>query len=393
MSSPVARLARRPLPRAVAEGSLLTVLALLGMVSALFAEAEVATPILVGTGLVPLIALAWRRDAPILVLALVVVLAAPSRYLAGANGPAELAVLVAVYTVASRRDVVTAAGAVALDLTVLAIALALAGPADTLGVELIGQLAASLVAALLGMYVQSRRTAERVLRERADRLERERELHALAAVEEERRRISRELHDVVAHHVSVMTLRAGALEKHLQRATVDPDLVGTAGDIRVTGQQAMTELRRLLGLLRRDDDDDGRTPQPDLGALDLLASRMREAGMPLEVRVTGDVEEVGAGMALATYRIVQEALTNTLRHAGPVPTSVDVTVSASEVTIVVRDQGTGTPPHYPEPETPGGHGLVGMRERASLFAGTVLAGPHPDGGFEVRATLPRDATR
>lgn len=393
MSSLLAWSRRRPLPRALTEGGLLLVLALLATVSALMAPEEIPRSTALLAGAAPLVVLWWRRDAPIAVFLLIELLAAPSRFLIGANGPAELTVVVAIYTVASRRSVGWTAGVVAIDVVGMALWLLLGPRTDAVGVALLGQLFAAVVAGLLGMYVQSRRATEQALRDRAERLDRERDLAARAAVEEERRRIARELHDVVAHHVSVMTLQAGALERRLQRAEGDPTLAAITAGIRETGQQAMSELRRLLGVLHRDRDDDGRTPQPDLGALELLAARMREAGMPLELRVDGAAQEVSVGMALAIYRITQEALTNTLRHAGPVPATVSVEVQDREVVLRVRDRGaaTETPPHYPG-EASGGHGLVGMRERAALFAGTVEAGPHPDGGFEVHARLTRDAS-
>ena len=391
MSALAARLAHGPHRRAITDGGVLVILAVLAAISAWFAPEDVRLATGLAVGFAPLLVLFWRREAPLLVFVLAQVLAVPSRLLVGANGPAEMALLVAIYTVASRRSAWWATGVVVLDAAALAVVLLAGAPTAPVGVEFIGQLAAGIVAALLGLYVQSRRTAERVLQERAERLDRERELNARAAVEEERRRIARGLHDVVAHHVSVMTLQAGALEKRLQQADPGVDLDETAAGIRRTGQQAMTELRRLLGLLHSDGDD-GRSPQPDLGALELLAARMRDNGMPLELHVTGAAKEVSAGMALAVYRIVQEALTNTLRHAGPVPTTVEVTVGPDAVQLRVRDAGaaTDTPPTYPADEPARGHGLVGMRERAALFAGTVDAGPHPDGGFEVTAHLPRD---
>ena len=393
MSALAARITHTPRPRAFTDGGVLVVLAVLAGISARFASDDVGFGVGLAVGVAPLLVLFWRRDAPVLVFVLAQLLAVPSRLLVGANGPAEMALLVVIYTVASRRSAWWAGAVVVIDAAVLAVVLLAGTPTAPVGIELIGQLAAGVVAALLGMYVQSRRTVEQALRERAERLDRERELNARAAVEEERRHIARELHDVVAHHVSVMTLQAGALEKRLRQAETDADLDETAAGIRRTGQQAMTELRRLLGLLHSDDDG-GRSPQPDLGALDLLAARMRDSGMPLELHVTGPTQEVSAGMALAVYRIVQEALTNTLRHAGPVPTTVEVTVGAAEVQLTVRDAGTApdAPPTYPSEGTGRGHGLVGMRERASLFSGTVTAGPHPDGGFEVSARLPRDAS-
>jgi signal transduction histidine kinase len=375
------------------EGALLLVLALLATISALLAAEVVPVSTALVAGAAPLLALWWRRDAPIAVFLLIELLAAPSRVLIGANGPAELTVAVAIYTVASRRSAGWTIGVVAIDVAAMGLWLLLGSQTGTVGVELLGQLFAAIVAGLLGLYVQSRRAAEQALRDRAERLDRERDLAARAAVEEERRRIARELHDVVAHHVSVMTLQAGAMERRLRHADVDPRLGTIAAGIRETGQEAMTELRRLLGVLHREQDDDGRSPQPDLGALELLAARMRDAGMPLELRVEGAAEQVSAGMALAIYRIAQEALTNTLRHAGPVPTTVSVEVQDTEVELRVRDRGAvpAAPPRYPG-EAGGGHGLVGMRERAALFAGTVEAGPLPDGGFEVHARLVRDAS-
>lgn len=390
MSALAARLRQRPLPPVLTEGALLGVLTILTLISARLAEVEAGFAVLAAVGVAPLLVLCWRREAPLATFVLVALLAVPSRVLVGANGPAEVAVLMAIYTVASRRSLGWTLGVLVLDATILAVALSTGSAVGSVGVELLGQLVAGTVVALLGLYVQSRRAAEAALRERAERLDRERDLNARAAVEEERRRISRELHDVVAHHVSVMTLKAGAMEKQLQHAPVDPELGEAAAGIRRTGQQAMTELRRLLGLLERDDTDDGRSPQPDLEALDLLAARMRDAQMPLDLTVVGEPDGVSAGMALAVYRIVQEALTNTLRHAGPVPTTVAVTVGDAAVSVRVRDRGTPpVPPVYPDGSEQTGRGLLGMRERASLFAGTVEAGPHPDGGFEVHAVLPR----
>jgi signal transduction histidine kinase len=383
-------LRRRPLPPAVTEGALLALLAALAAVSAFLARQDVpfATGLL--TGVLPLLVLWRRRASPVVVLLLVEVLAAPSRLLIGGNGPAELAVLVAVYTVAARRPVRVVVAVVALDALAMALLLALGPEAAPWPVEVIGQVSTAIVAALLGLYVRSRRATEQALRERAERLERERELTARAAVDEERRRIARELHDVVAHHVSVMTLHAGALERRLAAADADGASREAAAGIRTAGQQAMTELRRLLGLLHRDEDEDGRTPQPDLQALDLLVARMRETGMEVALSITGPADEVSAGMALAVYRIVQEALTNVLRHAGTVPVEVAVQVGTDEVEVRVRDHGpaSGPPPAYPG--TAGGRGLVNMRERAALFAGTVESGPRSEGGYEVVVTLQRE---
>jgi signal transduction histidine kinase len=389
---PSDELAPRPQLRPRWEAALFAVLAALTALSAVLAADTLALPLALAWS--PLLVLWWRHDAPLVVFLLVEVLASPSRILFGANGPAELLVLVAMYTVASRLPLRWAVAAVIVDAVVMATALTLGEVADAALLETGGQLLAGIVAVLLGLYVQSRRATERGLEERAERIEREGEANARVAVEDERRRIARELHDVVAHHVSVMTLQAGALEKRLQVAGGDEELAQTAVAIRRTGQEAMTELRRLLGVLHREHDVDGRAPQPDLGELEPLIGRMRQTGMPVELEVTGPREEVSAGMALAVHRIVQEALTNTLRHAGPVAAQVWVDVGEDTVEVVVRDQGPpagSAPPSYPETGPPGaGRGLVGMRERAALFGGSVDAGPHPDGGYEVRATLSRD---
>lgn len=387
------QLRRRRFPPALTEGALLVFLASLAALSAGLATTAVAFPVGLLVGLLPLLALWKRRDAPVLVLVLVELLAAPSRLLAGANGPAELAVLVAVYTVASRRPLRTVVAVVAVDAVAMAVLLAVGSDGSVANVEVVGQLSTAVVAALLGLYVRSRRATEQALRERAERLEREQELTARAAVDEERRRIARELHDVVAHHVSVMTLHAGALERQLRTADMDAASLQAAASIRSSGQQAMTELRRLLGLLRREDDDEGRAPQPDLTALELLVDRMAGTGVVASLAVTGPAHEVSAGMALAVYRIVQEALTNVLRHAGPVPVEITVEVRDAEVAVRIRDHGTPDEEPPPYPSAIGGRGLLNMRERAALFAGTVEAGPHPGGGFEVRARLPRDHGR
>jgi signal transduction histidine kinase len=244
-------------------------------------------------------------------------------------------------------------------------------------------LALDALALVCGLYVRARRAHAAALRER----------EARAAVEEERRRIARELHDVVAHHVSVMTLQAGGLEQRLRADGADEQASGAAAAIRRTGKEAMTELRRLLGVLRTDAGGlpggargpaDDRQPQPDLDRIEELVARMREAGLPVAYRREGG-RPVAAGVGLAAYRIVQEALTNTLRHAGPVATEVAVTVTDDAVRVRVADQGDGTGARE---GSPGGAGLEGMRERAGLLGGTVQAGPRPGGGWLVAAELP-----
>jgi signal transduction histidine kinase len=227
-------------------------------------------------------------------------------------------------------------------------------------------------------------TAE--LRERTVELEREREETARLAVLEERARVARELHDVIAHSVSVIVVQAAA-----ERRALPDGAEGTAAaldQIERTGREALVELRRLLGVLRRSDDDaPARAPQPGLAVLDELVAQVRDAGLAVDVRIEGAPSELPAGVDLSAYRIVQEALTNTLKHAGARRAEVRLRFGADELEVGVRDDGRGT---NGAPAIPGGgHGLAGMRERAQLYGGELAAGRRLDGpGFEVRARIP-----
>jgi signal transduction histidine kinase len=201
--------------------------------------------------------------------------------------------------------------------------------------------------------------------------------------------------------VSVMTLQAGGLEQRLRADGADPQASGAAAAIRRTGKEAMTELRRLLGVLRAAPaGDDDRQPQPDLDRIEELVARMREAGLPVAFRREGGGRPVGAGVSLAAYRIVQEALTNTLRHAGRVATDVAVTVTDAAVQVRVANDGADNgvesafgrrPADSDRQIRRSGHGLAGMRERVALFGGTIRAGPRPGGGWLVVAELPERA--
>jgi signal transduction histidine kinase len=320
----------------------------------------------------------WRRSRPLAVVAaqLAAYLVATVWFAAG--GVAYLALLPGIYTVASLRGARLGLLAVVAELAVKGLAVAVTG---TGAGALPDHLALDALALVCGLYVRARRAHAAELRAR----------EARAAVEEERRRIARELHDVVAHHVSVMTLQAGGLEQRLRAGGADEQASGAAAAIRRTGKEAMTELRRLLGVLRTDAAGaDGRQPQPDLDRIEDLVARMREAGLPVAFRRDGDGRPVGAGVALAAYRIVQEALTNTLRHAGPVATEVAVTVTDDAVRVRVADEGDG---NGTREDAPGGVGLAGMRERAGLVGGTVQAGPRPGGGWLVAAELPAPSPR
>jgi len=209
---------------------------------------------------------------------------------------------------------------------------------------------------------------------------------AAAAVLDERARIARELHDTVAHGITVMVVQAGAAEQLLDS---DPDKAHQPLEtVRRTGQESLAEMRRLLHLLRTSNDDDGRTPPPSLKRLPELVSQLREAGLPVDLCVEGDPVPLPPGVDLCVYRVVQEALTNSLRHAGPSPTTAVVRYEQDAIHVTVTD--TGPAPIGP-PAAGGGHGLVGMRERVLLYGGTVSAEPAPDGGFVVRARIPVSA--
>lgn len=379
------------LPPAAREGAVLVLLAASAVLSFVLVPERELTPATAVIAFAPLVPLPWRHAAPVRAFVAVEVLALGARVAFGPNGPADLIVLVALYAVATRRGPGWAAAAVGIDVALLAGA-AVAGdlPPSQLGSELLGQAAVGVVVALFGVYMASRRAHLEAVEDRAKRLARTMELEAQAAVDAERRRIARELHDVVAHHVSVMTLHAGALQRHLEVAGADAELISAAEGVRSTGQEAMQELGRMLDLLHRDRDAEQTAPQPTLRDLDGLVERMRQVGMPVELTTDGQIDDVPPGLALTVFRIAQEALTNTLRHAGPVDTEVDLSVTADTIELEVRDHGTSeSPPAYPREPGASGKGLAGMRERAGLYGGQVVAGPHPAGGFLVRAEVPR----
>ncbi len=237
-----------------------------------------------------------------------------------------------------------------------------------------------------GRWMRSRRFQTERLLERAVVLEREREEKARAAVAEERARIARELHDVVAHSVSVMVVQAQAAQRLAEAGRADL-LQQTLGSIETTGRQALVEMRRLLGVLRHTDADLSLAPQPGLGDLDDLVAQVREASLPVELRIEGEAETLPPGVDLSAYRIVQEALTNTLKHAGPAKARVTVRYRNDDVEVEITDDGAGN-----RKGGGSGQGLIGMRERVAVYGGTFESGRH-DGGYRVRARLPLDANR
>jgi signal transduction histidine kinase len=217
--------------------------------------------------------------------------------------------------------------------------------------------------------------------ERAERLEREREAEARAAVAEERARIARELHDVVGHSVSVMTVQASAVRRRL---LPDQEQEREALEIvEQTGREALAEMRRLVGVLRRPEEGPALAPQPSLQHLDRLVAQARESGLPVELRIEGEPVQLPAGVDLTAYRLVQEGLTNAIKHARASKADVLVRYTDGTVELSVTDDGSGD-----GDGGGGGHGLVGMRERVSVYGGELEAGPRPEGGYSLRARLP-----
>ena len=216
---------------------------------------------------------------------------------------------------------------------------------------------------------------------RAQVAERERDVAAREAVVEERARVARELHDVVAHHVSMMVVQAGAERRILGDENASTREV--LETVEQTGRSALTEMRRLLGMLRAESDE-RLAPQPGLRDVPQLVGQMREAGLSVELLVDGEPHQLPAGIELSAYRIVQEALTNTLKHAGDVRATVRVTYRPDELALEITDDGAATATPVPGAR----HGLAGMRERVALYGGRLDAGRAPDGGFAVRVLLP-----
>jgi signal transduction histidine kinase len=235
----------------------------------------------------------------------------------------------------------------------------------------------------LGRWIRYRGREARELAGRAEQAERTRAEHAAQAVTEERARIARELHDLVAHSMGVIVIQAQA---GLRTIDADPAAARRAfGSIETAGRQGLAEMRRLLHLLTTTEDGSV-APQPSLRELDQLLDRVRAAGVPVDLDVSGDLAHLPAGIDLAAYRIVQEALTNVLKHAGPARARVALHLAGGALDVEVRDDGT-----RPRTAAPGGgHGLIGMTERAVLYGGDVETGPLPDGGYRVHARLVLD---
>ena len=327
--------------------------------------------------------IALRRYRPLEVLA-VTVTAETLLLIFSNDSPVPVGVIVALYTVAAyceRRVSIRAAAWVALPITV--------GEIVNNGAHfgrVIPELALIAIAWVIGDNLRTRRAYLSELKERAARLEREREEKADRAVVEERARIARELHDVIAHNVSVMVVQAAAGEEVFDE---DPERARESlSAVASTGRAALTELRRLLGVIRAEDDrgrEPAFAPQPGIEFVGELVRQVNDAGLPVELSVIGEPRTLPEGVGLCAYRIVQEALTITLKHADASGASVNVRYAADALELQVVDDGRGRSEVNGEA---GGHGLIGMRERVALFGGELTASPRAGRGYEVRARLP-----
>jgi signal transduction histidine kinase len=331
--------------------------------------------------------LIWRRKWPRGVFA-VVALIAFAQWLVGPDlGPCDFNLFVALYTVAAncafRWSI--AAGLTAELGVVLALEKWWAGQGSQTvwTTDLAGFSVFVWAVWLWGMYVSTRRKYTAGLEERAKRLERERDAHAQVAAAAERARIAREMHDVIAHSVSVMVVQADGASYMVD---IDPARAKRAMEtIGATGRQALTEMRRMLGVLREGGDAGPYAPQPGVEQLTELVDQIRSAGLPVDLTVEGVPSELPTALQLTVYRIVQEALTNTRKHGGPAATAeVNLHYGDDAVEIRIRDDGRGAAAS----DDGQGHGLVGMSERAALYGGSVRTGPRPGGGYEVLAHLP-----
>lgn len=325
----------------------------------------------------------WRRRHPLGTFGAILVAACAQLVFSAPLLPADVMLLLAVYHIATRYRW---RASLACTLLVVVWLLVAAIPHLGRGFIDVGQLGLLVVVTLWvwtwGTLVRTRREHVAGLRERAEQAERERETKARIAVADERARIAREIHDIVSHSLSVVVVMS---EGAAAKVDADPAQAKEAMlRVRDTGRTALAEMRRMLGVLR-DDEPGSHAPQPGVAQLDGLIEQSRAAGLPVAFTVTGDPTPLSQGAELTIYRIVQEALTNARKHAGPAArATVDLAYLPDGIEVRVRDNGRG-----PVGE-PGGHGLAGMRARVAMHGGTLTARPGRGGGFEVVAVLPRE---
>ncbi|WP_405533602.1 sensor histidine kinase [Streptomyces avidinii] len=337
-------------------------------------------------------ALVFRRRRPRAVLAVTCGLSLLELTTGEPRAPVAMCTVIALYTVAARTDRPTTWRIGLLTMAGLTGVAMLAGPLPWYAQENIGIFAWTGMAAAAGDAVRSRRAFVDAIRERAERAERTRDEEARRRVAEERLRIARDLHDVVAHHIALVNVQAGVAAHVMDKR---PDQAKEAlAHVRDASRSALNELRATVGLLRQSGDPEAPTePAPGLGVLDELVDTFRHAGLPVEVivQLDGAAGPLPAAVDLAAYRVIQEALTNVRKHAGPgAKAEVSVVRVGPSVEVTVLDDGGRSADPAPEPAdaSGGGHGLLGMRERTGALGGTCFAGPRYGGGYRVHAILP-----
>jgi len=326
--------------------------------------------------------LVLRRAWPLAVLA--ITLAAATVIVIGDEAPGGVSVLVALYTTAEvceRRVSLTALVPTAAIMTALSVARA-DGAESTV---LVGAIATAPLAVgiwALGAYTRTRRGYLQELRERAILLERERDQLARLAVHEERTAIARELHDIVAHSVTVMLVGVRGARDVLRSSPAAAD--DTLARVEASGEQSLAELRRVLHLLRRPDGAGESAPQPSVADLEDLVASYRDAGLPVRLAVSGEARPLPDGVQVSVYRIVEEALTNVLKHSRPDEVTVELAYRGPGLELEIVDDGDASP----DGDAPEGHGVLGMRERVLLLGGELETGRVTGGGFRVAARLP-----
>ncbi|MET7647885.1 histidine kinase [Streptomyces sp. NPDC005426] len=337
------------------------------------------------------LALVWRRRRPMAVLAATGGLAVVELVAIDPPAPVVMSTVIALYTVAARTDRPTTWRVGLLTMAVLTAAAMFFGSAPWYSQENLGIFAWTGMAGAAGDAVRSRRAFVGAIRERAERAERTREEEARRRVAEERLRIARDLHDVVAHHIALVNVQAGVAAHVMDKR---PDQAKEAlAHVREASRSALNELRATVGLLRQSGDPTAPTePAPGLAVLDALLETVRRAGLPVEVACAAEGPPLPAAVDLAAYRVIQEALTNVRKHAGPgAKAEVSVVRVGATAEVMVLDNGRGTADRAGGDLAGGGHGLLGMRERVTALGGTLTAGPRYGGGFRVHAILPLKA--
>ena len=333
-------------------------------------------------------AIAWRRVSPVHIAWFVTSMTLPFWVLDyAADDALGMSLLVAIYSLAAHVNRPRSAyhGGAIVGVALLVVVVGVLVPHESLpwyAIPANGVLFAT--AWILGDNLSTRRAYLRELEEKAAGNQARQELEARQAVADERSRIARELHDVVAHSMSVMVVQAGAARRMIDHDTAKAS--EALGSIESTGRESLTEMRRILGVLRSDDDNAELAPAPSLEDFSRLIQQCDEAGLPVDLIVNGDARKLPASLELSVYRIVQESLTNSLKHAGTAQATVRLHYHDDALEVEIADNGRGAAADLGADGA--GQGLLGMRERVEAFGGTLRTGPRPGGGFTVLAHLP-----